>query len=163
MDRKGRSKLYEEAVFPSYEYMEGLSGPAWAAAEKYISACTKDFSPLAAVRAAVRGTTLIGLAGSYKAAAAAVRAIWTRLFGTNLNVDRLKKLDGVVPDHILSYAVHMAEHGVDAAYTGERGTRKTCKPHPSVTGKLLEVLEVTWKDVQAGRVLMGTDKANLVG
>ena len=38
-----------------------------------------------------------------------------------------------------------------------------CKPHPSVSGKLLEVLEASWKDVAAGRVVCGTDRVDLPG
>ena len=74
-DRKQRLQAYKEAVFPGCELAEGLSDWAWEAAERYVSACTLAFSPLAAVRTGVRGTALIGAAGDYTAGAAAFRGM----------------------------------------------------------------------------------------
>ena len=69
----------------------------------------------------------------------------------------------VIPPHIFDYARATIDHGVNAAYSGPRGKRITCRPHPSVSGKLLEVLEASWKDISAGRVVLGTDRVDLPG
>ena len=72
-----------------------------------------------------------------------MRAVWTRVFGTNMKVERIRDLRGVVPADLLHFAEKAAADGVPAEYQGPRGERKTCKPHPSVSGKLMEVVRVT--------------------
>ena len=125
-------------------------------AEAYIGACTRDFGAMAVVRVCVKGTTLNEAAGDYKAAGAALRAVWTRTFGPNLSEERLEQVRDVVPADLFDYVKASIAHGVDAAYDGPRGERQKCKAHPSVTGKVIEVIEASWKDVQNGRAVMAT-------
>ena len=58
---------------------------------------------------------------------------------------RLEQIRDVVPSDLFDYAKASIAHGVDAAYDGPRGERQKCRAHPSVTGKVLEVVEAAWK------------------
>ena len=53
---------------------------------------------MAVVRTAVRGTTLITAAGTFKRAAAAMRAVWFRVFGCNLDEGRLDEFQETMKD-----------------------------------------------------------------
>ena len=127
------------------------------------SAGFKEYSELQLLRAVITGSGLIQEAGDFRTAAAVYRATWTTVFGCHLpDPEKLGSLEELIPADIFAYMRHTVQHGVHTEYEGPR-SRTPCKPHGSLNQHMFECFESTWKDVQAGRVLLGSDRCDLSG
>ena len=127
------------------------------AAEKYweVVGRTEEVSIHAALEAAEAGDNRLTVAGHYRRAVAALRAVWHRANGTHLDGVFDPALDSLIDRPLLRYVRHQTAYGARARYQGP-ADRLPVRPHPSAVGYMEEFLQKVWKDARAGRILVAS-------
>jgi hypothetical protein len=126
------------------------------AAEAYVNAIKRKFSPLAWILATAVGNDVCALAGDLKRGAAVMRAVYVTKHGSTTTQAGLNKLAPLLDPNLVEHLSSMIDNGVPANYGGERGVRHDGRPYASATeGEyMIECMTKIWKDGGLSRVFL---------